>query len=77
MIVETRYRDITSEELDELHPRSLFSNDGIDWESIRGKPVRIITPALPDRDACGGPFYWIEGRQGTAWVCPHLAEIGD
>lgn len=79
MIVKTRYRDISDEELLRLHPPSVFAGDTLNWEKMRGQPVEFFVPALPDTDSCGGPFFRIHNSQfeGTCWICPHLAEIGD
>lgn len=78
MIVKTRYRDVPWEEIAAIHAPKM-PQDSLDWESeMRGKPVMIRTPALPDDDGCGGPWFRIvDGPTKALWVCPHLAEIGD
>lgn len=79
MIIQTRYRDVPWDEIEPIHRQAGMSSDSLDWETEqRGRPVEIQTPAWPDTDYCGGPFYKVvKGPHGAMWVCPHLAEIGD
>lgn len=76
--VETRYRDVPWAAIAVFH-EPYMPRDPLDWEAeMRGRPVSIFVPALPDRDGCGGPWYRIaSGPTRASFVCPHLAEIGD
>lgn len=78
MVIQTKYRDIPWEEIARIHNPKM-PKDSLDWDSqMRGRPVSIIAPALPDSDGCGGPWFRIaDGPTKATWVCPHLAEIGD
>lgn len=75
MVIETRYRDIDDAEIDKVHAR--LPEDDFDWNSVRGKPVRVVIPHMPDDslDWCGEHWYRVDGSDAV--VCPHLAEIGD
>lgn len=80
--IETRYRDISYEELRVAHPDAHCTKK--EWEPLRGKSARIRTAQVDPTEVigkhCGGPFYDEIGKvsgdlQGV--TCPHEAEIGD
>lgn len=79
MIIETRYRDIPWEEA----RKHFHDGDAERWSTIKGRPIRIITPASPEAQdrLCEGPFFTVVGRiqlnGNGCCVCPHIAEIGD
>lgn len=78
--MNTRYRDITLEELREAHPPSKgFTSASIhDWEAVRGAPLVIETPHTNRISYCGSPEYRVlSGPISGSFVCSHLAEIGD
>lgn len=82
MIVETRYRDVPWDSiLDCVTDSSMcIGPDGWD-QRYRGRPIAIITPAIPRPSIarCStGPFFRIvRDKNGSGFVCPHMAEIGD
>lgn len=84
MIIKTRYRDLPFEQI-----LKCLTAEGVSivdnarnraiWESFRGGPVSIITPAIkPNGDCirCDGPHFRIY-QMSHSVVCPHIAEIGD
>ena len=78
MIITTRYRDIPWEEASKCaQPEHLTPQSRTNWEALRGKPVKIESPAITEPQykyaQCGGPFYRVEGR--AVMVCPHIAMI--
>lgn len=84
--LQTKYRDIAMEELLTLHPLTHFypGSPGIWEDKMRGKPITIELPPLPENQmtpqekSCGERWFRIvNGGQPGCHVCPHLAEIGD
>lgn len=77
MIIETRYRDIPFEEAIRCHDHTDLKLCRKQWKQWRGKPVRILVPAItrPPMARCVGPFFAKEDKTNS--VCPHIAEIGD
>ncbi len=76
-IIQTRFRDLPWEEVDRA---CVPDGEGVNrekWERLRGKPVRIKVPEIPEalHFKCSGPFY--ETADEYAAVCVHIAEIGD
>lgn len=86
-VIETRYRDITIEELKAVHSKMSFHPLDTDWPRMRTKPIQVQTPPIPEDEmdpaqkTCGEPWYIVVGGALTddvVWtVCSHLAEIGD
>ena len=86
-IIETRFRDIPFDEAAKCAVPEVRDNveHRKTWETeFRGKPIRILTPAVSpiahivvDNFLCEGPFFDIVGMRRGSVVCPHIAEIGD
>jgi len=85
VIIQTRYRDISFEELRRVHDAMFYSSARVgDWSEKRGKLINVETPPIPEEQLdpnarkCGERWYRIVSGvfQGN-WVCPHIAEIGD
>ncbi len=75
MEIVTRYRDITLAEVRKVH--HMIHIEINNWHQLRGKPVTIKLPPH-DNEHCGGPWYEVvNGPIMPAFVCPHIAEIGD
>jgi len=78
--IQTRYRDVHWREIDEHHRAypGVLPNT-IAWQELRGKPIQIETPHLPDDNGCGAPWYRIQSGPYPAaiFACSHIAEIGD
>lgn len=75
MIIQTRYRDIPWEEIEE---HAAINPGGAErWQVDRGRSLTIEVPcaALLNIQVCDGPHYRISGT--NYYVCPHIAEIGD
>lgn len=82
MVIETRYRDVPWEEIENCYRGEKQARVKKIWNSFRGSPVRAVAPPESigsdergNGTACGGPFYLNELTGG--YVCPHIAEIGD
>ncbi len=78
MIIETRFRDISYEEMDACAVKHAKRRQNCRswWAANRGKPITIETPSIQAVDfTCDGPFYRVAGEMFA--VCPHIAEIGD
>ncbi len=83
MVIETRYRDLTYEELCTVHTEIMgFMVTSITqslWEKKRGKIIHIKTPSS-EKTCCGQPLYYVVEKfmeNGVAWACSCIAEIGD
>jgi hypothetical protein len=81
-MLTTRYLDIPWKEARKCQPTGIQTTGAAEWNRIRGKTIRIITP--PDGKpsphiVCKGPFYRVANSKGAVGdvVCPHIAEIGD
>jgi hypothetical protein len=83
VILQTRYRDIPFEQIEQDHAGAtrMPYETAEYWNTrLRGKPVTIQIPGNPpEADHCREPVYWIvKGPVGhLSAVCSHLAEIGD
>ncbi len=81
-IVETRFLDIPYEEAVRcVEGCTDYQKAREQWESMRGKPVRIHVPACEadkreHQKLCDGPFFQIVSNSPFC-VCPHVIEIGD
>lgn len=87
-VIETRYRDITCEELRRLHSEmdfEAFADE--EWQRMRNRLIQVALPPLSEdqmdqaQKTCGERWYRVVGGALTndrEWnVCSHLAEIGD
>lgn len=89
MIVETRYRDISAQEMLKcVSPLAIKKRKDPNYktgptEFKAGDTILIETPGVTRADintqnlSCQGPFYFIANTQRRYVVCPHIAEIGD
>lgn len=85
MIVQTKFHDISFEELRTRHHAGSCTRE--EWAVRRNQPVRIIVPALDGLEwfceedralaaECGGPHFTMADSPKLS-VCPHTVEVGD
>lgn len=78
MIVKTRYRDISWEEVAKLHP--MMTPGGVEeWNNTRNREIVIETESRY-KGECGSPTYDVVNPplpDCAMYACEHIAEIGD
>lgn len=86
MIVQTKFKDLTFDEIQGMYSVPLVVMTPAIWESLRGKPTQIETPPVEiqsptEHTTCKGPFFRLYPhlilKTNYVAVCGCVVEIGD